>query len=136
MAVFLSRLAIDRRGAAIVEFAVLAPVLLLVLLGTADVGRMLYVRQGLEYATEEAARYYALNPTTASSNVTTQLRSKMPGGMGPSVNVAYADTINCNSNALVTCTTITATYAFSFVAGYLGIGNKTLRATAKAVRYG
>ena len=76
-----------------------------------------------------------LNPSTASSNVTTQLRSKMPGGMGPSVSVAYADTTNCNANSHVTCTTITATYAFSFAAGYLQIGNKTLRATAQAVRY-
>ncbi len=130
-----SRLAVDRQGGAIVEFAVLAPVLLSLILGTVDVGRMFYVRQGLEYATEEAARYYMLNPSTAAANVTTQLRSKMPGGMGPNVSVAYADTASCNGNAQVTCTTITATYAFSFAAGYLQIGPKTLRATAKAVRY-
>jgi Flp pilus assembly protein TadG len=135
MSGFFSRLAIDRRGAAIVEFTILAPVLLALILGTVDVGRMFYVRQGLEYATEEAARYYTLNPSTASSTVTAQLRSKMPGGMGPSVNVAYADTASCNANVHVTCTTITATYAFAFAAGYLQIGPKTLRSTAKAVRY-
>ena len=129
------RLAGDRRGGALVEFAILAPVLFTVILGTVDVGRMFYVRQGLEYATEEAARYYMLNPSTVSSNVTTELRSKMPGGMGPSVNVAYVDTTSCNANTHVTCTTITATYAFSFAAGFLHIGNKTLRATAQAVRY-
>jgi Flp pilus assembly protein TadG len=129
------RLAMDRRGGAIVELAVLLPVLLTVILGTVDMGRMFYVRQGLEYATEEAARYYMLNPSTAAANVTTQLRSKMPGGMGSSVNVAYADTANCNSNAAVTCTTITATYLFNFAVGYLQIGATTLRATAKAVRY-
>lgn len=125
----------DRRGGAIIEFALLAPVFFTVVLGMVDVGRMFYVRQGLEYATEEAARYYSLNPATASTNVTTQLRTKMPGGMGASVNVAYADTASCNANSHVTCTTITATYAFSFAAGYLHIGSKTLRATAKAVRY-
>ena len=131
----LRRLARDQRGGAIIEFAVLAPVLFALILGTVDVGRMFYIRQGLEYATEEAARYYVLNPSTASTNVTTQLQSKMPGGMGPRVSVAYADTANCNANAHVTCTTITATYAFSFAAGYLQIGPKTLRATAKAVRF-
>ncbi|MBL6616124.1 MAG: pilus assembly protein [Reyranella sp.] len=129
------RLATDRGGAAIVEFAFVFPVLLTFVLGTVDVGRMFYVRQGLEYATEEAARYYTLNPSTASSSITTQLRNKMPGGMGPSVSVAYADTTNCNANSRVTCTTITATYSFSFAGGYLGIGSKTLRATAEAVRY-
>ena len=59
----------------------------------------------------------------------------MPGGMGPSVNVAYADTANCNANSSVTCTTITATYVFTFAVGYLDLGAQTLRATAQAVRY-
>ncbi len=130
-----ARLAGDRRGGAILEFALVLPLLLVLLLGGVDVGRMFYVRQGLEYATEEAARFYMLNPTTASSNVTTQLRSKMPGGMGPSVNVSYVDTANCNANSSVTCTTINATYVFNFAVGYLDLGAQTLRATAQAVRY-
>lgn len=125
----------DRRGGAVLEFAVLLPFLLTMTLGTIDVGRMFYVRQGLEYATEEAARYYMLNPTTATTNVTTELRNKMPGGMGPNVSVAYADTASCNGNSAVTCTTVTATYAFNFAAGFLEIGTQTLRATARAVRY-
>jgi Flp pilus assembly protein TadG len=135
MASLMVRLAGDRRGGAILEFAMVLPLLLTLLVGGLDVGRMFYVRQGLEYATEEAARYYMLNPTTAESNVTTLLKSKMPGGMGPSVNVSYADTANCNSNSTVTCTTISATYVFSFAVGFLNIGAQTLRATAKAVRY-
>ena len=129
------RLAGDRRGAAILEFAVVLPLLMILLVGGLDVGRMFYVRQGLEYATEEAARYYMLNPTTAESNVTTLLKSKMPGGMGPSVNVSYANTTNCNANSAVTCTTISATYVFGFAVGYLNLGAQTLRATSKAVRY-
>ena len=135
MAGLMVRLAGDRRGGAILEFATVLPLLLTLLVGGLDVGRMFYVRQGLEYATEEAARYYMLNPTTAESNVTTVLKSKMPGGMGPSVNVSYADTANCNSNSTVTCTTISATYVFNFAVGFLNLGAQTLRATAKAVRY-
>ena len=104
-------------------------------LGAIEMGRMFYVRQGLEYATEQSARYYLLNPTYASSAVTTYLQSQMPGGMGSGVSVSYVDTTNCNSNSRVTCTAITATYAFTFVASYLGLGTKTLRSTAQAVRY-
>src|SRR5215217_2183796 len=106
----LSRAIGDQRGVSILEFALVAPLLLTMTVGSIEVGRMFYVRQGLEYATEEAARYYMLNPTTAESNVTALLKSKMPGDMGPSVNVTYADTANCNSNSTVTCTTITARY--------------------------
>jgi len=129
------RLAADRQGGAILEFALVLPLLMTLLVGGVDIGRMFYVRQGLEYATEEAARYYMLNPTTASSNVTTQLRGKMPGGMGPSVSVSYTDTTSCNANSSVTCTTINATYVFNFAVGYLNLGARTLRATAQAVRY-
>ncbi|MDP1964186.1 MAG: pilus assembly protein [Reyranella sp.] len=129
----LSRLAGDQRGVSILEFALVAPLLLTMTIGAIDVGRMFYVRQGLEYATEEAARYFMLNPSAATSAVTTQLQGKMPGSLGPSVNVAYADTASCNGNGSVTCTTITATYSFSFAIGYLGAA-KTLRATAQAVR--
>jgi Flp pilus assembly protein TadG len=129
----LSRLAGDQDGVSILEFALIAPLLLTMTVGVIDFARMFYVRQGLEYATEEAARYFMLNPSAATTAVTTELRGKMPGTMGPSVNVAYADTANCNANSTVTCTTITATYSFSFVVGYLGAA-KTLRATAQAVR--
>ena len=135
MTSLMTRLAGDRRGGAVLEFAVILPLMLILFVGGLDVGRLFYVRQGLEYATEEAARYYMLNPTTAESNVTVLLKSKMPGGMGPSVTVTYADTANCNSNSAVTCTTITAKYMFGFAVGYLGIGAQNLLATAKAVRY-
>jgi Flp pilus assembly protein TadG len=132
---YLSRVVQDRRGTSIIEFAIVGPVLLTLLLGAIDVGRMFYVRQGLEYATEQAARYYMLNPTSASSAVTTYLQGQMPGGMGSSVSVSYTDTTSCNSISTVTCTMISATYTFNFVAGYLGLGSKALLAKAQAVRY-
>ena len=132
---FLRRLCRATEGVTALEFAILGPVMLTFMLGAIDMGRMLYVRQGLEYSTQEAARYYMLNPTSATAAVTTYLRSKMVGGLGSNVLVAYTDTANCNGNATVTCTMISATYNFSFVASYLGLGNKTLQARAQAVRY-
>jgi Flp pilus assembly protein TadG len=124
----------DRRGTAALEFAIVAPLLCTIVLGAVDVGRMFYIRQGLEYATEQAARYFAINPNVATSSVTTYLQSQMAGGMGSSISVSYSDTTNCNGKANVTCTMISATYSFSFIAGYLGLGNKTLQAKAQAVR--
>lgn len=125
----------DERGGAAIEFAVLAPVLFSLVLGAIDLGRMFYVRQALAYATEQAARYYMVNPTAASSAVTTYLKGQMAGGMGSSVSVSYTDTTSCNSNSAVTCTQIAASYTFSFVAGYLGLASTTLQAKAQAVRY-
>ena len=125
----------DRGGGAILEFAILAPLLFTILLGLFEMGRMFYVRQALEYATEQAARYYMLNPTTASGTVTTYLQGQMAGGMGSNVSVAYVDTANCNAKSNVTCTAITASYNFTFVAAFLGLANMTMNARAQAIRY-
>src|SRR3954466_8851160 len=112
---FLAALRRDIAGAAILEFTLLAPLLLSMLLGIVEIGRMFYMRQALEYATEEAARYYMLHPTAASSTVTTYLQGQMGRGMGSDVSVVDSDTASCNSNSTVTCTAITATYTFTFV---------------------
>ena len=125
----------DRRGGAAIEFAILAPVLFTVMLGIVEMGRMFYVRQSLEYATEQAARYYMLNPTTDSGTVTTYLQGQMAGGMGTNISVGYVDTASCNGNSSVTCTMITATYTFTFVAAFLGLSNIVMNAKAQAIRY-
>ncbi len=131
----LDRLGPDERGGAIVEFAIVVPVLLLVLLGAVEFGRMFYVRQGLEYATESAARYYSMNSSASTSTVTSYLQSLMVGGKGSAVTVSYTNTANCNGNTNVTCTTITAAYTFSFAERYLGFSPKTLTTSSQAVRY-
>jgi Flp pilus assembly protein TadG len=125
----------DRKGGAILEFALLAPLLFTLLLGIVEMGRMFYVRHALEYATEQAARYYMLNPTTDSGSVTTYLKGQMAGGMGSGVTADYVDTTSCNGNASVTCTTITASYTFTFVAAFLGLSNLVMHAKAQAIRY-
>ena len=131
----LARLLGDRRGVAAIEFGLVAPVLFSMLLGGLEFGRMFYVRQGLEGVVESAARYYILNPTAASSAVTSYMRTQpMLGGTVSLVSFGYSDTPSCNGNAKVTCTVVTGTYSFAFVTSYLGFSARTLTATAQAVR--
>ena len=129
------RLLRDCRGVSAIEFGILGPVLFAIVLGALDFGRMFYVRQGMENATEKAARYYMLNPSASQSAVTSQITQAMVGGLGGQLSVAYADTTNCNSQSALTCTTITVTYPFHFIAGILGLADKTLTATTKATRW-
>lgn len=124
----------DRRGGAAIEFAFVGPVFITLMLGALELGRMYYVRQSMEYATEQAARYYSLNPSVATTTVTTQLNGFLPGGISNGVTVSYADTSNCNGNANVKCTTLTVTYPFSYAESFLGFAGKTLTATSQAVR--
>ena len=127
------RLRTSDRGVSAVEFALVAPVLLMTLLGAVDFGRLFYLRQGLECAAQAGARYYVLNTTAASSVVTAYVQSKVPGVSGSSVTVDVVDTPSCNGSPQVTCSTITATVGFAFT-GFIPIRPLTLRASAQAVR--
>ena len=54
----------NRRGAAAVEFAIVAPMFFLMLFGMIEFGRMLMVQQLLTNATREGARYAVLEGST------------------------------------------------------------------------
>jgi Flp pilus assembly protein TadG len=55
-------LAACRRGATALEFALIAPPLLMLLVGTLDVGRLLWTRAALQDAVARAARCVAVTP--------------------------------------------------------------------------
>lgn len=56
-----------RRGAAVVEFAVVAPVFILVMLGMIEFGRMAMVQQVLTNSAREGARIGVLDGATAAA---------------------------------------------------------------------
>jgi Flp pilus assembly protein TadG len=58
-----------RHGAAVVEFAVVAPVLLLLLLGMLECGRMIMVQQILTTAVREGARAAIIEGNSASAAI-------------------------------------------------------------------
>lgn len=59
----------DQRGATIVEFAIVAPVMGLVLLGGFDVGHSLYMRSVLQGVLQKAARDSALETNSADAQL-------------------------------------------------------------------
>lgn len=65
------------RGAAAVEFAIVVPLLLLVLLGLVDFGRLFYVEVSLANASREGARAVAIGRTAA--DVTAIVQASSPG---------------------------------------------------------
>ncbi len=60
-----------RRGAAAVELALVAPLLVLLLLGIAEFGSMFYVRQTLVHAARSGARELAIQGATEEEAITT-----------------------------------------------------------------
>ena len=57
----------NRQGAAAVEFAVVAPLFFLVVLGTIEVGRVIMVKQVMTNASREGARLAVLDGSTIAS---------------------------------------------------------------------
>lgn len=67
----------DERGAAMVEFAIVLPLLLMLVFGIIDFGRALYTLNNLTAAVREGGRYAAANvndPTTAAAIAAVQTK--------------------------------------------------------------
>ncbi|MEX0679707.1 MAG: TadE family protein [Pirellulales bacterium] len=77
-----------RRGATVVEFAVLAPVMFLFIFGIIEFGRLMMVQQAMTTAAREACREASLATTINSVDVDTAARNVMLGVMADA-----ADTI-------------------------------------------
>lgn len=56
-----------RDGATAVEFALVAPLLMLVLLGVMETGRVMWTQAALNFAVQEASRCMAVDPTCATN---------------------------------------------------------------------
>ncbi len=82
-----------RRGAAVVEFALVAPVFLTLTVGCIELGRAVVVQQLLTNASREGARVAGYDTTTSSATVTNEVNSYLAN-----VNISGASTVVSPSN--------------------------------------
>jgi Flp pilus assembly protein TadG len=90
------RLSVERRGAAAVEFALIAPFLLLGLMGVFDLGYNMYTSALLEGAIQKAARDSGIEGAagetpTLDARVTTMVRTLAPGSTMSFARTAYTN---------------------------------------------
>ena len=115
-------LARDRRGTAAIEYAIIFPVLLLVMLGIMDSGRLLSAYSSHYRATEAAARCGAVDVTACGT--TNQIRSKAVSSAWGLTVVPAAFTV-----ATPACgVQVSGAYTFSF--SMPGFGPLALNATS------
>jgi len=110
----------DEKGQGLVELALVLPLLLLILLGIADLGRAFYYTVLITGAAREAAVYAAGNPSADAAAVTQH-------ACDASGLVAYGSA--CPASFAVTCIAVCPTnggdsgirvsYAFSLISAYL-----------------
>lgn len=106
-------------GQSLVELALVLPVLLLIVLGVADLGRAFYYSTAIANAARAGAVYAALNPSTATA---ASVASKVCNETGL---VPYAPDAICSRLAITatfapgTDAVVSVTYRFEFLSAYL-----------------
>lgn len=119
-------------GAAAVEFALILPVLLMLVGGVIDFGNMYYNQILMSNAARDGARLIASNPATGGWS-TTYIQTRISNSASPlSVNSA-ATSWNCGTSGATVTVTVTRTTPFKWtILGFLpALPTPTL--TGKAV---
>ncbi len=110
----------DERGAAAVEFALVAPLLLLMVLGIAEFGRAYYIQASLSQAAREGVRVMALQNNPAGAVAATRAAAP-PGLTLGNVTVSPSTCVASGLTPAATAT-VTVTYSFTFLYGFFGSG--------------
>lgn len=116
-------------GSTAVEFAMVLPVLLAVVLGVLEFGRALWLRHDMQFAVEEAARFALANDTATATAISAVASSRL-AAVGPgSAAVTIATVLDAGA------VTVTATNNFqTLVPGLLPDGMVTLTARSRIPR--
>jgi Flp pilus assembly protein TadG len=120
----------NRRAAAAVEFAVVAPLFFLFVFGMIEYGRMVMVQQMLTNASREGARRAVLDGAT-TSNVTNVVTSYLASGSitGATITVSPNPPSNAKYGDAVTVTVSVPFNQVSWLPSPMFLGGKTLTAT-------
>ncbi|MGN7147785.1 TadE/TadG family type IV pilus assembly protein [Arthrobacter sp. SAFR-179] len=106
------------RGAVAVEMALLLPLLLLIVMGTIEFGRVLNVQVSMTQAAREGARYAAIHYKDPGLNVTAATLAAAPSLSGLPVGV----TNNAGSCAAGANVTVTTSVTLPSLSGFLDAG--------------
>lgn len=122
----------NRRGAALVEFAVVIPLFLVFTVGLIEVGRAIMVQQIVTNASREGARIASYNSTSSSTTVSSAISSIMSSanisGATTSVSPSVLSTVPEGDPVSVT---ITVSYSqVSWVPSPFFLGGRNIQATS------
>ena len=116
-------LSADCRGAGVLEFALVAPVLFAMLLGIVMLGLVFFAQAGLRGTVEDAARYATLWPRPTEAQIQARMTAKR-FGMNPANIIAPTITFTTNS----TPNYVTITMGYNVNLNYV-IGSNTITLT-------
>jgi Flp pilus assembly protein TadG len=105
-----------RAGSVAVEFALIIPVALAILVGIVEVGRAMWIRASLQFAVEEGARYMMVHQNAADAELSAFALDKLVGVDPASVDLSLVRKTVDGTDFV----TISATFHFQYVALLIG----------------
>jgi Flp pilus assembly protein TadG len=114
-------------GAAAVEFAIIVPVFILFCVGIFEAGRMMWIRNSIQTATEEAARF-AMAHTTSTDEELVALAADYFDSVSMD---APTFTVVRDTTGGVDFVTVSGTYTFEFNFTFFDFGNIELDGKAR-----
>ncbi len=127
----------DEGGAALLEFALVAIILLILVFGMIDFGRAVYTKNSITHAAREGGRYAAVleSPVTSETAIIDQVVARMsPFGGGPLQADDVTVVMDPPGNPQPQSITIGINYPFRPItplARLIGLSTMTLRASAQ-----
>jgi Flp pilus assembly protein TadG len=108
----------SERGAAAVEFALVLPFLLLLLLGIIEYGRLFYLQNSLTNAARVAARTMVIESSAqmATAAADAQSRAVSAAVVSPALSSGQVSVSACAANS---ATTVTISYPISQLSGFM-----------------
>jgi Flp pilus assembly protein TadG len=104
----------NRRGAAVVEFAFVAPVFILLVLGMIEMGRGVMVQQIITNASREGARSAVLDNSTVSG-VQTTVKNYLTGTLGAAASTAATVNVTIPAQRYGNAATVSVSIPYSNV---------------------
>ena len=107
----------DARGAVAIEYAIVLPVLLVLMLGIMDVGRLMWTYSTIARATQAAARCFAIKATSCATATETQNYAvTQVWGLTVDASTFTVSTPACGAQ-------VSASYVFAFVVPWFDLAS-------------
>ncbi|MCK5166785.1 MAG: pilus assembly protein [Rhodospirillaceae bacterium] len=114
------------RGVAAVEFAIVLPVFIMLIMGIVDFGRIYWIKSAMQFVVEQSTRYAMVNTSISEAALETYAYAQEASVSGSGA--TFEATIDASGT--VNYMTVTGTYTFSFITPLVGT---TLTLDAKSV---
>jgi len=119
----------NERGATAVEFALVAPIFLIFVIGIIDLGRLFYIKNIMQSTVEQSARYAMVNASASQAALEAYAAARAASLFSGITFVA--DVPGTDVVAGVNYRTITATYTFSYMTPIVTVGDVPLTAKSR-----